>query len=211
MGRAPTKTKQNLINTAIDLIWMNSYGSVSVDDICMAAQVNKGSFYHYFPSKLELTVAALDDFYNQSKPLFDEVFNPQTPPQQRFIDLCDLIYEHQKETKEKYGRVCGCPFLSLGSELASKQDIIQSKILEISSIQVQYYKKTIIDMIANNHLSKDIVIDKKASQIYAFIMGHIMMGRIQDDLEPLKNNLKTGIFNILEVSTSAQAQIKETI
>lgn len=213
MGRSPTNTKQKLIETAIDLIWMNSYGSVSVDDICKTAKINKGSFYHYFSSKLELTLAALDDFYNQSKPLLEEVFNPQTLPQNRFINLCDLIYKKQKETKDIYGRVCGCPFLSLGSELANKQDIIQSKIMEISKIQTQYYNITIFDMIENNLLSKDIDIDKKSSQIYAFIMGHIMMARIQNDLEPLKNSLQTGIFNILEISTGAQikAEIKETI
>lgn len=44
MGRSPTKTKTRLLETANELIWKSSYGSVSVDDICTASGVNKGSF-----------------------------------------------------------------------------------------------------------------------------------------------------------------------
>lgn len=56
MGRAPTNTKTKLIETATDLIWRDSYGSVSVDDICAQTGVKKGSFYHYFPSKAHLAL-----------------------------------------------------------------------------------------------------------------------------------------------------------
>ena len=34
-------TKLRLIETATDLIWRDSYGSVSVDGICKQAKVNK--------------------------------------------------------------------------------------------------------------------------------------------------------------------------
>ena len=37
MGRPGHDTKQTLIDTALELIWKSSYGSVSVDDICKAA------------------------------------------------------------------------------------------------------------------------------------------------------------------------------
>jgi len=41
-------TKDKLLQVAFDLLWDNSYGSVSVGDICERAGVNKGSFYHFF-------------------------------------------------------------------------------------------------------------------------------------------------------------------
>jgi AcrR family transcriptional regulator len=52
--------KQRLLDTAIDLIWEQSYGAVSVDVICERAGTKKGSFYHFFPSKSDLTVAAIE-------------------------------------------------------------------------------------------------------------------------------------------------------
>jgi len=50
------ETKEKLLQVGFDLIWDSSYGSVSVDDICRRAGINKGSFYHFFPSKADLVV-----------------------------------------------------------------------------------------------------------------------------------------------------------
>jgi Bacterial regulatory proteins, tetR family len=49
-----TDKRQALIDAAFELIWTNSYGAVSVDDICRAAGARKGSFYHFFRSKVDL-------------------------------------------------------------------------------------------------------------------------------------------------------------
>ena len=56
MGRT-SDAKEKLLHVAFDLIWQHSYGSVSVDDICERADVKKGSFYYFFPSKSDLAVA----------------------------------------------------------------------------------------------------------------------------------------------------------
>ena len=37
-----------------------SYQAVGVDELCQAADVRKGSFYHYFSSKSELAKAVID-------------------------------------------------------------------------------------------------------------------------------------------------------
>ena len=57
MGRT-SDAKEKLLRVAFDLIWEQSYGAVSVDDICERANVKKGSFYYFFPSKSDLAVAA---------------------------------------------------------------------------------------------------------------------------------------------------------
>src|SRR5271170_7885350 len=54
------ETKDKLLQVGFDLIWDSSYGSVSVDDICKRAGINKGSFYHFFPSKADLVVQAYE-------------------------------------------------------------------------------------------------------------------------------------------------------
>ena len=62
MARPDNGTRQKLIETAKNLIWTSSYGAVSVDDICRTANVKKGSFYHYFPSKQDLALAAMEEY-----------------------------------------------------------------------------------------------------------------------------------------------------
>ena len=72
---APTSSRERLIETAIEMVWKNSYSSVSVDDICKAADVRKGSFYHHFKSKAELAVEAMEQHYQKAKSDFDKVFS----------------------------------------------------------------------------------------------------------------------------------------
>src|ERR1700733_12505245 len=105
MGHATCDTKQKLIDTALELIWKSSYGSVSVDDICKRADVKKGSFYHFFPSKIDLAIAAMEQSYQTIKPAYDTIFSPETPALERFDRLADFVYEAQQKSATKYGRV----------------------------------------------------------------------------------------------------------
>jgi TetR/AcrR family transcriptional repressor of nem operon len=62
MGRV-SDARERLMNAAQDLIWENSYGSTTVDAICDRANVKKGSFYHFFDSKSDLAVQAIDTYW----------------------------------------------------------------------------------------------------------------------------------------------------
>src|SRR5271165_2514696 len=79
MGRT-SDAKEKLLQVAFDLIWQQSYGAVSVDDICVRAKVKKGSFYHFFPSKSDLAVAAYEEHWQAIRPRYDGLFSPLVPP-----------------------------------------------------------------------------------------------------------------------------------
>src|SRR6516165_5036329 len=64
-----TETRARLLDAARDVIRANGYAGSTVDDICTAAGVSKGSFFHYFDSKEELGIAALERFGAMAAPL----------------------------------------------------------------------------------------------------------------------------------------------
>lgn len=199
MSPAVTDTKQKLIDTALELIWKSSYGSVSVDDICKAAGVKKGSFYHFFPSKLDLALAAVDGWQKDLKEAYNRIFSAATPPVERFAKLADFICEGQQNTVAQYGKVCGCPNASLGAEMAGQEDAIRVKFEEVAHRQERYYENALRDMVAEGSLPADINVTIKAQEIYAYILGQQMVARIQNDLEPLKRDLKKGLMRTLGV------------
>jgi len=199
MGRAATNTKQKLIDTASELIWKNSYGSVSVDDICKAADVKKGSFYHYFKSKAELAITVMHNSYTESKPMFDDVFSPTRPPCERFMKLADLILEKQMEALEKYGFVCGCPCVSLGSEMAMQDEGIREKINEIFALYDKYYEQAIRDMAAEGVIEDGVDIKARAAKVRGFSMGQATVARMENSLEPFGRDLKIGWLRILGI------------
>jgi TetR/AcrR family transcriptional regulator, transcriptional repressor for nem operon len=53
-----SNTKTRLLNAALTAIRAKGYTATTVDDICEAAGVTKGAFFHHFKSKEDLAVAA---------------------------------------------------------------------------------------------------------------------------------------------------------
>ncbi|VAX08844.1 hypothetical protein MNBD_GAMMA25-702 [hydrothermal vent metagenome] len=204
MGRSPTKNRATLLQTANELIWKHSYGSVTVDDICTASGVNKGSFYYYFSSKAELAVAVMEESYQSFESELRKVFSADVTSINRFERLAEFVYKKQKEAYDKYGRVCGCPFASLGSEMAGNEDIIQKKADEIFVRQGAIFIETLQQMINAGQLPEETNKANKAAQIITFIMGQLMMARIQNNLSNLKKDIRQGLFQTLGINVTVQ-------
>jgi len=201
MGRSPTNTKSKLLETAKELIWQSSYGSVSVDDICNASGIKKGSFYYYFPSKAELAVAVMKESYENYETELMEVFAADASPIVRFENLATLIYSKQKEALDKYGRVCGCPFASLGSEMAGSDSIIQQEADDIFKRKELIVQDTLVEMVRLDLLPADTDISAKVAQITVTILGQLMMARIQNNINNLERDLKLALFQTLGLET----------
>lgn len=196
---AAADTKQKLIDTALELLWKNSYGRVSVDDICKASELKKGSFYHYFPSKLDLTIAAMDEDAKKSMATYDSIFSPRVPPLQRFETVAEEVYAIQKEAAEKYGHVCGCPCASIASEMAGQSEPLHRKLEEIATTRKRYFENGVRDLIVEGYLPADTDAKTKAQEVYNFLSGEIMLARIHNDLKLLKDGLKEGLMRTLGI------------
>ena len=201
-----TTTKERLIETAIDLIWKSSYGAVSVDEICKAADVRKGSFYHFFPSKIDLAIAAMDSAYSEFKGIMEDIFDKSVPPLERFENMADFGLKHQEDVAKQYGMVCGCPFVSLASEMAPQDPHIREKVDGIIMHKMGFYEDALQDMVNDGTLPKSTDIKATAHNIYTFVMGQLMLARIQNSLEPMKRDLKNGINALIGVDRSALKQ-----
>ncbi len=197
MGHASCETRQKLIDTALELIWKSSYGSVSVDDICKTADVKKGSFYHFFPSKVDLALAAMEETVSSWRVEHDEIFSAGRDPVERFERYADVVYQKQTEAAAKYGHVCGCSLASLAAEMACQEDRIRQKFDEITNNKKRYFESALRDMIAEGTLPAKIDVKAKAEEIFSYIIGQLMMARIQNNLEPLKRDLKQGLLSLI--------------
>ncbi len=94
----------------IDLLRIESYAAASVDAICAQSGVKKGSFYHFFKSKDELVITALEHEWQSRRPNLDRLFSPAEPPLRRLARYFRDIHERQLEMRAKYGFIVGCFF-----------------------------------------------------------------------------------------------------
>lgn len=69
-GERPT-ARIKLIDAAHVLVRRQGYAATSVDQICGAAGVSKGAFFHHFATKEDLGVAAAEQWTARAAPLFE--------------------------------------------------------------------------------------------------------------------------------------------
>jgi len=93
MARTQTasETRAKLLDAARDVIRSKGYAGSTVDDICAAAGVTKGSFFHYFDSKEELGIAALERFGAMAATLFASApYRAANDPRDRVLGYVDF-------------------------------------------------------------------------------------------------------------------------
>lgn len=187
--------KERLLQVAFDLIWDNSYSAVSVDHICERANVNKGSFYYYFKSKADLAVASYEEHWREKQPELDHIFSPQVSPLERLTRWSRYLIERQKQKAEKYGHVCGCPYASVGSEVATQDEKIRAKTQELFERNLKYLDSALVDAKRAGLVNcRDPHV--AARRIYSVALGMLLRAKIRNDLSLLED-LEPAIMDLV--------------
>ena len=205
MGRT-SDARERIVDAAIELIWPASYAAVGVDAICERAGVKKGSFYHFFPSKDELVIAAIETHWERRRPVFDGIFSASKPPLDRLRDYFAWVHHRQVEVKATYGRVLGCFYNCMGSQCIQSIPAISAKVQEIQAQYRRYLEATIRDAQASGDLrAGDPQVDARV--LFTYVEGSLGQARLNDDTDVLRGLPETA-FALLGQTPSRAAPKK---
>jgi TetR/AcrR family transcriptional repressor of nem operon len=88
---ASTSARTKILRSALSVIRAKGYAATSVDDLCSAAGVTKGAFFHHFKSKQDLAVAAADFWSATTGEFFAGApYQGQADPLDRVLGYLDL-------------------------------------------------------------------------------------------------------------------------
>jgi TetR/AcrR family transcriptional regulator, transcriptional repressor for nem operon len=83
--------RQKLLDAALSLIRARGYEATTVDDLCAAAGVTKGAFFHHFDSKESLAVAAAEYWSETTAAFFAAApYHRHADPLQRVLGYIDF-------------------------------------------------------------------------------------------------------------------------
>jgi TetR/AcrR family transcriptional repressor of nem operon len=86
-----SSAKTKLLDAALSVIRSQGYAATTVDELCAAAGVTKGAFFHHFKSKEHLGVAAADYWSETTGGFFDEApYNQLPDPLDRVLAYIDF-------------------------------------------------------------------------------------------------------------------------
>ena len=178
MARGDTRLR--LIHAASDLMSRRGYAAAGVDDLCRLAGARKGSFYHFFPTKADLALAALELHWSVIR---QQVFEPVAEAGfpgldrlHRLVDRSDAL--HRQGLAER--QVLGSPFGGLGQEMALQDDRIRAAVLAVFDAQCVYLERWLDEASA----ARQIVSGDnraRARQILAILEGALLLSRVARD------------------------------
>jgi TetR/AcrR family transcriptional repressor of nem operon len=102
------EARARLIAAAQTLVRHQGFAGTSVDDLCAAAGVTKGAFFHHFPSKEALGVALIDHWTETTGAMFAaHPYNQLPDPLDRVFGYLDLRREILGQPVAEFSCVAG--------------------------------------------------------------------------------------------------------
>jgi TetR/AcrR family transcriptional repressor of nem operon len=89
-SQRPSEPKTKLLDAAMGVIRAKGYTATTVEDICQAAGVTKGSFFHHFETKEQLAIEAAAHFGKMASGLFSAPYRQAADPLDRVLGYIDL-------------------------------------------------------------------------------------------------------------------------
>lgn len=182
MGRT-SDARERLVTSGMMLLHRRSYGSVGVDELCEHAGVKKGSFYHFFASKRDLTLAVLEAQWEAIRDrVLDPAFAVDVSPLERIQRAFELAYRFQLGAEGDGHAIWGCPLGNLAVELGTQDDVVRAKVQEIFDRFAGYFARGLADAASAGELgaaAADAGVVARA--LLAYLEGLLVLAKTADD------------------------------
>ena len=142
------ETKQKLLRTALDLIWEQSYGSISSRRHLPPRRRPKRQLLSFLPFQVEdLAVEAYEEHWTANRrPQLDSIF-PRSVRRSNasWPTVIKSMLIRSNALRRRAAKSRGCPFSSLGSELSTQDEKVRLKTKEIADRYCVYFEGSIRD------------------------------------------------------------------
>ena len=174
-------TRERILSTARELFHGNSYADIGIKQICDAANVQKGSFYHFFPSKRDLALAVIDNMADDwAHGFVKEAFDLDLPPMERLDYLIDAAYYWQKAAKDLEGRMPGCLFGNLVLEVSTRDDILRAKLCAVFDKTSARFRQTLQEAVDQGVIAA-LDVDLTAQAMLSYLEGMILLAKSKNE------------------------------
>ena len=178
MARA-SDTRDRLIASARYLFWERGFAGTSMSDLLAHAEVNSGSFYHFFESKEALLRAVLEGYIHALRPMVvDPAFATTDDPIARIFAILAGYRERILQTECRYG----CPLGRLALEIDPENRPAHSLIAQNFHGWITAVRECLEQ--AKDRLPAGADLDALATYVLAVMEGGVMISRSYGAVEP---------------------------
>ena len=199
---SPPDTRSRILQAALKLFHRNAYQAVGINAICAEAEVVKGSFYHFFPSKTALLAAVLEELARQQRQLMEQAQAATSTGRDRLRMYFSLWLDQAEAQKTTNGQVLGCSLGALATELSCSDPealpLIRSGMAEMQS----QLRRLIRQGIEDGSIAPSVEPVHTAYSLLALLQGLSTLGRASNQPELLRETAHMALKRLLPVASS---------
>jgi TetR/AcrR family transcriptional repressor of nem operon len=197
------RTKRRLVDAAVTLMRRKGYNATTVDDICAAAKVTKGAFFHYFGSKEDIARAAMERFGSGAdQDLHDAAFRKLADPLDRVYGRLDFIKESAGGAS---GITKGCLVGTFAQEMSFTNPELRRLCDEIFTRTAQDFAKDLAGAKSMHPPATEFEPEKLAVLFVSIYQGSSLLAKasgsnavLMDNIEQFRRHLQ-GLFGEVRV------------
>jgi TetR/AcrR family transcriptional repressor of nem operon len=175
--------RQHILDTAKPIILGKGFSSVGLNELLSAAEVPKGSFYHYFKSKEAFGEALIDSYFaNYLERLSNHLKNSGESAGDRLMNYW-LLWLDTQASDDNDGK---CLVVKLGSEVSDLSEPMRISLEQGTSQIVALIAECITDAQADASLSAEIVATDCALVLYNLWLGATVLTKIRRNRSALE-------------------------
>jgi AcrR family transcriptional regulator len=168
MQERSTITRTHLLETANRFFSHNGYEATAVADICLAAGVSKGAFYHHFPSKQALFVAILEQWLAGLDLAFEMARQQSANVPDAILHMAELAGQ-VFQSADDYPSI----LLQFWTQALRDHDIWQATVAPYRRYE-QYFTQLIESGIAEGSFQADVDPNLVARSLVGLALGLLM-------------------------------------
>lgn len=169
-----------MVEAAGELLHARGYAAVGVAEICAAADVRKGSFYHYFPSKQALTVEAVAAAWAAQRPQWKDALGEDLPPLARVERLLQMQARAQQREHATAGTMFGCLFGNLALEMSHDREVAGA-VAAVFEDQVAMLARTLVEAAREGSIEPSRATHEVARALLAHLEGAVLFAKVAND------------------------------
>ena len=172
-------TRERLVEAALYLFWLKGYAATGIAEILDRAEVNAGSFYHFFRRKEDLLLAVLQLYVDSLEPV---VVAPVRALHADPIERVFGILEFYRKNLIATGCTYGCPIGRLALEIPPEQADVHRRLAD----NFDGWTAAVADSLraAGERFPASTDFASLATFVLTVMEGGVMQARAHRDLAP---------------------------
>ena len=180
-------TKEQLLQTAMELMLKKGFTAVTVDEICEKTGVTKGGFFHYFESKEDLGKSVLEYYWqSQVQMIQDMPFNAIKDPLKKLYGFLDSFADRARDPQITKSCLIGNFSQELSATYPGIRTLCDRKFSMFADMLKQIFDE------AKQRYAPRLRIDTRslAEHFIAIFQGALILAKAKQDTKVIEKNIR---------------------